>query len=84
MRVGKTEVVRCDFCGELVAGEPDIIRADGEEFHFCGRSCLNEYLFENYCRDKIEESVEARVREEYKLIHKQVCPACKYRLRKLL
>ena len=84
MRVGKSDAVRCDFCGEVVAGEPDIIRTDGDEVHFCNRTCLDEYLFEHYCRDKIEEAVEPRVKEEFKLIHKQVCPACKYRLQKLL
>ena len=84
MRVGKSGVVSCDFCGSVVIGDADLIRKDGIESHFCKGGCMEEYLYEHYCRDKIEEAVEPKVREEFNLIHKQVCPACKYRLQKLL
>lgn len=84
MRVGKSGVVSCDFCGNVVVGDADTIRRGKDEHHFCPDRCLDEYLFDHYCRDKIEESIEPRVREEYNTIHKQVCPACRYRLQKLL
>lgn len=84
MRVGKSGVVSCDHCGEVVVGDADSIRRDGIETHFCQGSCMNDYLYEQYMSDAIEQKVEPRVREEFNTIHKQVCPACKYRLQKLL
>lgn len=84
MRIGKSGAVTCDLCGKVVVGDADIIRRGDTENHFCQGGCMDEYLYEHHMRDAIEQKVEPRVREEHNLIHKQVCPACKYRLQKLL
>jgi ribosome-binding protein aMBF1 (putative translation factor) len=84
MRIGKSGAVTCDFCGKVVVGDADCIRRDRNEMHFCRGACMDEYLYEHHMRDTIEQKVEPRVREEFNTIHKQVCPACKYRLQKLL
>lgn len=85
MRIGKSGAVTCDFCGEVVVGKFDFISKDGNEMHFCRtKSCWEEYVLEHYVRDRVEDAVEPRVREEFKLIHDRVCPACRYRLQKLL
>jgi len=95
MRVGKTNVVRCDFCGEIVVGDADVIRRRGKERHFCSCSCSDDecdcpgaclmaYLWEHFFRDKVTDQVDKEKRAEWNLIHKQVCPACKYRLQQLL
>jgi len=82
MRVGKSGVVRCDLCGEVIVGSADSLTRSGQTKHFCQGTCLDAYLRE-HCNDVIVGEVQKQVREEFNFIHKQVCPACKYRLRKL-
>ena len=83
MRVGKSGVVSCDQCGKVIVGQADVFRRGTVEHHFCKNGCLNQYILEDF-NDHIGNEVEKKVREEFNLIHKQVCPACRYRLQKLL
>ena len=82
MRVGKSDVVRCDRCGEIVVGQSDNYTRSGLTRHFCRGTCMDAHFREQY-NDIIVGETQKKVREEYNFIHKQVCPACKYRLRKL-
>ena len=83
MKVGKSGVVKCDHCEKVVAGEPDVFTRAGEVRHFCQGICLDGYFLELY-RDLVNKEVDRRTKEENNLIHKQVCPACRQRLRNLL
>jgi len=77
--VGRSGVVRCDHCGKVVQGLPDIVRIGDKERHFCSEaSCMEEFFVERF-RDSINGEVEKQVREEFNFLHKQVCPACRHR-----
>lgn len=82
MRVGKSDVVRCDYCGEVIVGRADSLTRGGQTKHFCQGTCMDAHFREHY-NDVIVGEVQKQVREEFNFIHKQVCPACKYRMRKL-
>lgn len=90
MRIGKSGVFRCDFCGETIVGEMDFIRKKNQEFHFCEESedeevsCMDRYIYGYYCHDKIVDQVEEEQKKEFKLIYDRVCPSCKFRLRALV
>lgn len=79
MRVGKSGVVRCDFCGEVVIGRANSFDNGGQVKHFCANTCMDEYFLDRY-NDRILEEVEKRTRGEYKVIHGLVCPGCKWRM----
>lgn len=85
MKIGRSGVYLCDFCGETIVGEPDMCRRSGKELHFCEPDgCIDQYHYENYYREMVADQVEAEREAEFKLIHDQVCPACRFRLRALL
>jgi len=80
MRVGKSGVVQCDHCGETVTGQQAGLSYKGRDFHFCEDACLKEHLLEHVFNDLIVDEVEKRGQKELKALHKNVCPACKWRL----
>ena len=80
MRVGKSGVVQCDHCGEVIVGKPDGLTRSGKEHHFCQDGCLIEHLLEHQFNDIIVDAIEKRVQTELRALHKNVCPACKWRL----
>jgi hypothetical protein len=65
-----------------VNGKPDSITHKGKERHFCPDRCLLEHLMEHQFHDVITDAVEKRVQQELRALHKNVCPACKWRLAK--
>lgn len=83
MQVGKSKVVTCDHCGEVVVGKPDSCTRNGEVRHFCQGNCMNEYFLEKL-GNEAEKRANDRYRKEYKLLYSSICPSCKWRLRKLL
>jgi len=85
MRIGKSGAVTCDFCGLVVVGGIDRLILDDKEMHFCRtEGCYDQYVLETFVRDRVEDALELRVKEEFKVMHDQVCPACRFRLLKLL
>lgn len=81
MRVGKTEVARCDQCGWVINDKiPDTVKIGDVLRHFCPESECMELFFIERLRHIINREVEKQVREEFNFIHKQVCPACRHRL----
>ena len=85
MKVGRSDVYQCDFCGEVIIGEPDLYRRSGKELHFCEpKGCMEQHLYEHHYRGIVVDQVEADRKAEFKLIYDRVCPSCKFRLRALL
>jgi hypothetical protein len=82
MKVGKSGIVQCDFCGSTCNGEHDSLTREGVTRHYCRGGCLDKALREQF-NDLIVKEVDRKVRGEFNDIHKQVCPACKWRLRNL-
>lgn len=59
---------------------PDSIKIGDKLRHFCPESsCMEEFFIERY-RDSINKEVEKQVRVEFNFLHKQVCPACRWRI----
>lgn len=78
IRKGKKELHFCTCaCGEIECSCQD------DELG-CPRSCMLAYLWELTFRGRVTDAVTKETRSEWKTIHKQVCPACRYRLQKLL
>lgn len=50
----------------------------------CPGACMMAYLWERFFRDRVTDAAEKEKKAEWKVIHSQVCPACRYRLQKLL
>jgi len=83
MRVGKSGLLQCDFCGNLIQGLADSVTRGNQTRHYCQSSCLDA-AFKEYYSGVVEREVERRTREEYTLLHKRVCAGCANRLRNLL
>lgn len=82
MRVGKSGAVKCDHCAEVIVGPSDVVKIGDKERHFCAEaSCMEEWCVERW-RDSINKEVEKQVREEFTFLHRQVCPACRFRIMK--
>lgn len=83
-RIGKTGIILCSHCGFATKDERLIFThetAEGEKTEvYCGTECLKEALD---IVGEIEARVADKVRDEFNLIHKQVCPRCRHRLRVL-
>lgn len=82
MRVGKSGVVQCDHCGEVVVGDADSLTRNGKVNHFCQGECMDEFLLEHRFNDIINSEVDKRTQPELRAYLKNVCPACKWRLAK--
>jgi len=81
-RLGKSDVTKCDFCGDVITHShgPDTLKIGDKLRHFCPESdCLQGFFIERYLHE-INLEVEKRTREEFNMIHRQVCPACRHRL----
>jgi hypothetical protein len=77
-------VLSCDYCGKTIVGKADSYTRGSEMRHFCpGTPCMNEFLLERL-KDEAERKAQQHYKKEHDLIYKQVCPACRWRLRKLL
>jgi hypothetical protein len=83
MRVGKSGLAQCDFCGKPIQGVADSLTKSGKTHHFCQGTCLKAYLREHF-NDLIVHEVERLKRDEYNLLHKRVCAGCVSKLRNLL
>jgi len=84
MHIGKSKVVLCDHCGKaLTEEEADSSTRNGKVRHFCRGNCMNEYYLEQLGSEAERRTYE-KYRHEYNLIYKMVCPACKWRLKRLL
>jgi len=84
--IGKTGVVICACCKrpceeDVFYGGHGSVRNGGTPLMFCSEECRDDY---SGVAELIQEEVEQRTREEFKLIHDCVCPSCVRRLRKLL
>jgi ribosomal protein S27E len=79
MRVGRSEAVRCDVCGDMIVGSPDLVRIGDKERHFCGEStCMEEFFIER-CRPALTKEAERLARIEREFLYKLICPSCRHR-----
>lgn len=86
-KIGKTGIVVCTMCklpcekevffsGHRFVGEKEDALSE-----FCSVGCRDDY---EGVAERIEEEVDKKVREEFNLLHKSVCPSCVRRLLKLI
>ena len=82
----KTGVATCHQCRDRCRDEVFTLgRKDLEDGHescmtFCSRECMAEHFEEEFYLDKLSDSIS----KEQNLLYRQVCPACKTRLQKLM
>lgn len=82
----KTGVATCYQCRDRCRDETyslvrkDLGNAQESSKIFCSRECMAEHFEEEFYLDKLSDSIS----KEHNLLYKQVCPACKTRLHKLL
>lgn len=80
MQIGKSGVVQCDHCGEMISGDCDSYTQGGVTSHFCPEGCLDEFFLEQF-NDQIVEAAEERFQAELEAMKDEVCPGCRWRLR---
>lgn len=79
-RLSELLPVRCRHCSKEVGPHRVTLIRHGEESHlvtFCDADCMAEFLWDTEIKDEIDR----QVRKELNWLHKNVCPACKRRLR---
>lgn len=69
----------CQHCQEEIGDERVtlVTHRDGLAQTFCDMNCLVEFMWD----EKIKDEIDLAVRRETNWLHKNVCPACKQRLR---
>lgn len=86
-RPNKAAPRNCDRCGKLLGSdEVRVTRYEAGkvvgELHFCGDECLRAQI-RSELNDAVTKEITLRTNSEKNEIYKQVCPACKRRIRQL-
>ena len=69
MRIGKSNAFVCDFCANVIVGEPDKLEQAEGVNHFCRTdNCMAQYIIDVAFVDMIRERVDMLVADEVKNI----------------
>lgn len=82
MKLGKTDVRRCEYCEEPLPPKHTILMPEDSnlEIHLHKGKCSERWALENMIREEAEKGM----RKELKLVWDRVCPSCRERLRELI